>query len=299
LSRYDALYQRIENGEKILINGATGTEVEIRGVPQLDNAWSGGAALTHPQIVKQIHKDYLAHSAEIIISNTFGTSYHALVDAGVEEQFEFLNRRGVELAVEARDEMGKVDALVAGGITHWSWTEQHPKLNSLKENAIKQAEIMKLAGADLIMLEMMVFKDRTVALMEAARTSGLPTWVGITCELDEKGEVRLYKGEPLKDTVEAIKQFDVPLINIMHTDITHIDRCLDALEKYWSGHVGVYAHGRRSVDNRWVNVGSASPDKYALASQRWLDRGVQIIGGCCGIGPKHIEVLRERISDLA
>ena len=42
---YDRLMGRIANGERILIDGATGTEIERRGVPQLENAWNGGGAL--------------------------------------------------------------------------------------------------------------------------------------------------------------------------------------------------------------------------------------------------------------
>ena len=58
-----------------------------------------------PKIVKQIHKDYIESGAEIIISNTFATTKHALRDANQEHNFEALNRRGVELAVQAREEL--------------------------------------------------------------------------------------------------------------------------------------------------------------------------------------------------
>ena len=101
MSRYDKIMQRIAAGECILIDGATGTEAERRGVPQLDNAWNGGGALSHPDIVRQVHLDYLAAGAEMIISNSFATHLHALEAAGEEARFEAYNRRAVELAVEA------------------------------------------------------------------------------------------------------------------------------------------------------------------------------------------------------
>ena len=47
MSRYSTLMGRIEAGEQVFIDGATGTEIERRGVPQLDNAWNGGGALSH------------------------------------------------------------------------------------------------------------------------------------------------------------------------------------------------------------------------------------------------------------
>ena len=55
--------QRIDAGACILMDGATGTEVQKRGVPQLENAWNGGGALSHPDIVRQVHVDYLQSGA--------------------------------------------------------------------------------------------------------------------------------------------------------------------------------------------------------------------------------------------
>ena len=79
MSRYQKLFDRLQAGDQIMIDGGTGTEVERRGVPQLENAWNGGGTLSHPDIVRQIHEDYLGHGAEIIISNTlFFQTYNFL-----------------------------------------------------------------------------------------------------------------------------------------------------------------------------------------------------------------------------
>ncbi len=123
---------RIANGERILIDGATGTEIEKRGVPQLENAWNGGGALSHPDVLRSVHEDYIREGAEIDIANTFATHRHALRDAGVEHQFETLNRRGVELAMEARERMQAPDVLVAGGISYWSWSGIHCRFGGIE-----------------------------------------------------------------------------------------------------------------------------------------------------------------------
>ena len=59
MTRYDRLMARLEAGETILIDGATGTEVGRRGVPELPNAWNGGAALSHPDVLREVHQDYI------------------------------------------------------------------------------------------------------------------------------------------------------------------------------------------------------------------------------------------------
>jgi S-methylmethionine-dependent homocysteine/selenocysteine methylase len=71
MNRYSSLMKRVKDGECILIDGATGTEVERKGVPQHKNAWNGGAALSHPEIVRQVHQDYINLGAEIVIVTLF------------------------------------------------------------------------------------------------------------------------------------------------------------------------------------------------------------------------------------
>ena len=90
MNRYQELMQRLDKGETILIDGATGTEIERRGVPMVDNAWNGLGAKTHPAVVRGVHEDYIRSGAQIVISNTFSTSRHVLQDAGYEEDFDLL-----------------------------------------------------------------------------------------------------------------------------------------------------------------------------------------------------------------
>lgn len=295
MSRYSELMQRIRAGECILIDGATGTEIERRGVPQLDNAWNGGGALSHPQILREVHEDYLQIGAEIIISNNFATHYYALRDAGETERFEDYNRRGVELAIEARDRTKKPNALVAGGISYWSWAGNHPSLADLKAATERQVEIIADAGAELFLLEMMIDIDKMLILLDAAQATGLPVWVGFTCAPDAEGVVRLRNGEPLHDALAALEGRQVDVVNIMHSEVEHIDTCLEALQSHWSGAVGVYAHSSKSVNHHWIFDNTISPADYCSAAQGWIDRGVSVIGGCCGIEPRHIEKLAKLV----
>ena len=204
MNRYDALTTRLQAGETVMIDGGTGTECERRGIPQLENAWNGGGALSHPDVVRVIHKDYLEHGAEVIISNTFATSLHALEAAGESDRFDDYNRVAVELAIEARDACTRPAALVAGGISYWSWTGDHPPLSEIEASVGQQAAVMRDAGADLLMLEMMIDIDRMLTTLAAAQTSGLPVWVGISCAPNGEGVMALCNGEPLVDALAAL-----------------------------------------------------------------------------------------------
>lgn len=290
---------RIDAGQTIILDGATGTECERRGVPQLDHAWNGGAALSHPDILRQIHLDYLAAGADLVIANTFATHKHALEAAGVADDFEAYNRRGVELAVEARTQAGADDVVVAAGISNWTWTGAHPAADVLRRNTALQAAAMKAGGADLLMLEMMIDIGRMEATLDGAATAGLPIWVGFTCGPGpglapaDDGAVRLRDGELLADAIAALEGYEVGAITIMHTVVDLIDDCLDVAFEAWPGPVGVYAHSGQETGSDWVYDGVISPPRYQAAARRWLDRGVRIIGGCCGLGPDHIRALAE------
>lgn len=290
-NRYDQLLSLIHEGRPILIDGATGTEVERRGVPQLENAWNGGGALSHPDTLREVHEDYIRAGARIVISNTFATHRSALEDAGVADLFDAYNRRSVELACAARENLSADHVLVAGGLSHWCWTDNKPTVAALKTNAAEQALIMADAGADLLMLEMMIEIDRMLAVLDSALASGLPVWVGLTCRLDENSNVVLGDGEPLIDAVAAIRERKVALVSIMHTDVSIVGQCLDALRSCWNGEVGVYAQSGHFIDGKWIFDDVISADDYAQYVAQWLDQDVRLIGGCCGIGPGHIQHL--------
>ena len=211
------MMQRIDAGACILMDGATGTEVQKRGVPQLENAWNGGGALSHPDIVRQVHVDYLKSGAEIIISNSFATHLHALAAAGEEGRFEDYNRRAVELAVEARAEAGHDGALVAAGVSYWSWRGDMPPAEQMRNATRQQLLVMAEAGADVICLEMMIDQSCFELTLDAATDIGLPVWVGLTTTLMPDGDCRLHAGDPLAPAIALAAANEVDLINIMHT----------------------------------------------------------------------------------
>lgn len=297
MTRLERLMSRLAAGETVIIDGATGTECERRGVPMLDGAWNGGAALSHPEIVRGVHGDYITAGAQIVIANTFATHRHALAAAGVAEDFVSYNRRGVELAVEARAAAGADGVVVSAGISNWTWTGPHPALDVLRSNTAEQSAAMVAGGAELLILEMMVDIDRMRATLDGAATSGVPIWVGLTCGPEQgrpfssDGVVRLRDGEPLADAIAALEGRDVDVIAIMHTDVGLVDECLDVVLDAWPGPVGVYAHSGDYVNGSWVFDSVISPGDYLSHARRWAERGVRLLGGCCGIGPEHIRAL--------
>jgi S-methylmethionine-dependent homocysteine/selenocysteine methylase len=82
---------------------------------------------------------------------------------------------------------------------------------------------------------------------------------------------------------------------IMHTDIEVVGKALPILRRAWSGPLGAYPHVGEWTPPHWVFSG-ISPQAFADKVARWVDDGAQVLGGCCGIGPRHIAALRKALA---
>ncbi len=298
MERYAKLIARARAGELILIDGATGSECHRRGVEIHEHGWSGGAALSHPDVVRSIHDDYLAVGADLIVANTFATGANILRDVGNEADFEALNRTAVELAVESRDSAGDAAAatVVGAGISNWSFSGDHPTLAQLEADTVRQAQIMRDAGAEFLSLEMMVDLPRLEATLNAASSVGLPVWVGFSIggELghgpDELTDpIELRDGDTLREGVQLAATYEaVDAVCIMHSDVRLVEHCLPVARQHWSGPLGAYAHAAAMVDGEFTHDAVISPDEYAAYLPAWKAAGATMLGGCCGIGPDHL-----------
>jgi len=193
------LQQRLEGGEVVILDGATGTELESRGVPMDDAAWDAAALLTHLDTVREVHEDYIRAGADVIITNTFATARHVLEPAGMGEQFRELHIRAVTLAKQARENAAEGPVFIAGSISTMSAWEDHkhhePRAEKARANYREQAEVLAESRVDVIALEMMRNIEQSTYAVEAAVATGLPVWVGFSCKTTDEGTVVLYDGD--------------------------------------------------------------------------------------------------------
>jgi len=293
-----ALQQRLDGEEVVILDGAMGTELERRGVPMDDAAWSAAALLTHPDTVREVHEDYVRAGAEVIITNTFSTARHVLEPAGMGERFRELNARAVALAKEARA-VSDETIFIAGSISTFTARYDYsyePRAERARANYREQAEILAESGVDVIALEMMRDLEQTTYALEAAATTGLPVWIGFSCKTTDEGAIVLWDGGyTLAEALERIPTSGVSLVSIMHTLTEDTPPALREVTGRWSGLVGAYPHSGEFIMPNWQFTDMISPENFAAEAQRWQDAGARLIGGCCGIGPEHIRLLKERL----
>ena len=293
------LDDRIRGAEApVIIDGGMGTELEKSGVPMDGKVWSAGSILSHPDAVREVHEAFILAGAEVIITNTFATARHMLEPGGLGDQVKEINLTAVKLAQQARDRVATGPVAIAGSICEWvpiedsRWYRPEAVFRSTRE----QAEILATAGVDLIALEMCEQIDFSVAAVEAALEFDLPLWIGMSARTHKDYSslsVFDYGALSFENLVKALARYPSMMMNIMHTPVPDVDEALDIVKRYWDGPIGIYPESGYFTMPNWQFVDVITPDELVEFAQTWVDRGVRMVGGCCGLGPEHIAALRQ------
>ncbi len=283
----------------LILDGATGTELERRGVPMDSVLWATLAMETHPHVVRGIHDDYVRAGADVLTASTYGAVRHALEPAGYGGLVRKLNEDAVAVARAAADAVaGERPVWIAGSISSFITLSDHrqmPSRNKARDGFREQADILAESGVDIILLEMLRDDDLSVAATEAAVATGLPVWLGFTCKVVGTGEDQqvMLKGRvmetPLVDSLKSLLAIGGSLVAIMHTYVNDIAPALKEVRDHWKGPTGVYPNAGFFEPPHWNFTDVISPDAFSVEAEHWIQQGVKVIGGCCGLGPKHIE----------
>ena len=300
----------LRSGGTLLMDGALGTELERRGVPLEGSAWSALAVRDYGDIVRATHLDYIRAGARLHIVNSFALAQHVLAPLGLGDEFEFLNRRSVELFDAAVSDSGvaRENLWAAGSLSTFaahSDRSQLPDQRTLHDNYRRQAEILQAAGVELFALEMLYDAETTRVMLDAVRDTGLPAIVGFTCQWgdDDSGRISARRDlgldvQPLDQILPAVIEIADPqttVLSIMHSDLDVTDAALEVLRHHWQGPVAIYPNSGRFIDLQMQFDSVSSAREFTAAALRWIDSGVQIVGGCCGIGPAHIAALGDAL----
>jgi methionine synthase I (cobalamin-dependent) len=298
---YDDLRARLAAGEVVLLDGGMGTEVEARGVRMDDDAWCVVANLEAPDVVERIHADYITAGADVITTNTFAAGPLALEPAGLADAADRINRAGVEAAARARDSAaaGRPVAIAGSMSGVKAGPEEAPPEadhDRLVAAYRRQARILAEGGADLLLLEMMQAPAEHGLLLEAVRDAGLPVWLGMSAGEAAGGRVPTHSdaGQDFEAALTAFLRSPVDAVLVMHTEIADVDPALEVVRRHWDGPLGAYPHHGDWEDPHWV-FRDLAPAALCRRALGWRDRGVGILGGCCGTRPEHIAALRSAL----
>ena len=293
-----SIVDRLASGDVLLMDGATGSEVQRRGVnvskgstKDQPGVWAATANWDAPDVVRGVHEDYLRLGAEIIISNSFWTIPSRLAKIGLESRWEEGARSAAKLAIQARDSVNP-DAYVAGGMAP-------PGVGDLHKEFADLSRVLADAGVDFLLPEWIGSIDDCVNAVDACSSVGLPVMLGVR-NLTIGGTMEF--GDSFADLAIALEGHHLDGILLMCSQPEATSVCLPVVRHSFDLPVGVYAnvgYGPNPKygppDEQWHSIDSETypPDRYAGFAAEWLDLEAQIIGGCCATTPAHIAAVRE------
>ncbi len=276
----------------IILDGALGTELTRRGVNTTLPLWSAKALIDAPEVVAQIHRDYVNAGAQVITTNTFRTNRRVLERAGLGDRMRELTTTAVQLAHQARSPGIRVAGSLAP-VEDCYTPALVPDTATLASEHNELAGYLAEAGCDLILVETMNMIREAVAATQAAARSGLPVWVSFTLNASNT----LISGETLRDAVQAVLPFGPKAILVNCIPVAQVASAVrelrvilpDTPDAIQIGAYGNVGHVDETVG--WTLTHAVSPTQYAQAAHEWREIGASIIGGCCGTTPAHVEKL--------
>lgn len=299
---YTELKQHLDAGGIAILDGGTGTELQKRGADMDPAAWCGPATLENEKLLVEIHGDYIRAGADLITANTYASSRLMLSPAGYGDRVEEINRRAVEAALAAGEAApaGR-NVLVAGSLSHMvpvaGGTDKVdlalvPSDGEVLDAFGELAGILKASGVDLIILEMMYHPGRTRLAVEAALSTGLPVWFGLSARRATDGKVLSFdytQDMPVDDIARLIPASGVDVAGCMHTGPDITGEALEAVRCHFAGPLMAYPDGGYFEMPDWQFVDVIAPARLEEFYREWIAAGVQVIGGCCGLTVEHIE----------
>ena len=294
------------NNEKkqiTLIDGGMGQELLKRSGAKPTPLWSAQILLDQPDIVRELHADFIKAGARVITLNAYSVTPERLERDGKLSDFEHLQKRAVDVAVAAREKVGQSDVSIAGCLPPLVASyrpEEAPEYQVMLDTYRRIVDQQK-NHVDLFICETMSSVFEAEAAVTAARESGLPTWVALSVADDDSGLLR--NGQPLADAIARMDELgaSAKLLNCSKPE---------AISASWKtlasgqGAIGAYANGFTSISalepGGTVDTLSArhdlGPENYANFVMQWIEQGADIVGGCCEVGPEHIAVIAQRLS---
>jgi homocysteine S-methyltransferase len=289
----DPFRQRLAQKTTLLADGAMGTQLYER----LGYRYTCFEELNSsaPEVVRSVHRDYIAAGAEMIETNTFGCNRFVLSQYGLENQVEYLARQGVRLGREAQESMG-ARVFVAGAVGPLSSRAIAASPAEIRAAFQETVDGLLAGGVDLLILETFgSLAEILAALAVCKASSDIPVIASMT--FAEDGQT--LSGEAAEDVARALADAgaDVvgancgfgpqPTLDVLRNIAAEIDGPLAALPN-----AGLPAR----IEGRLVYT--ASPEYFATYSERLVSAGIQIIGGCCGTTPAHIAAMRTALNRL-
>jgi len=299
------LEARFAGGDRpLLLDGATGTELERAGVHTGLPLWSTHALIDAPDAVRDVHAAYVRAGAEIVTANTFRTQARTLERAGLPASEDLvLTRRAVELVREAIASEGAGPSSAAPGpwvagslppLEDCYAPDRVPDPKSLDREHRRQVEVLGKAGVDLLLIETMNAAREASSAVDAAAASGLPFVVSFVSWRPG----RLLSGDDLAVAARHAIDSGARAVGVNCVPPSSLAASLECLAQTGLPLLVSPNLGEPNDATGFTRSESCDGEDFVAQLEAWLALpALRIVGGCCGTTPDHVAALARRLRD--
>ncbi len=277
--------------ERVLVcDGAMGTMLYARGI--FLNRSFDELNLTRPDLVADVHREYVRAGADVIETNTFGANRVKLTTFGLLDQLAAINREGARIARRvARDR-----AWVAGSIgplgvriEPWGRTSVAEAEAAFAEQAAALAE----GGVDLFILETFGDLGEIGAAIRGVRSvSTLPIVAQMTTDDDGTAP----DGTPIDRLTAALEREGADVIGVnCSVGPAAMLETIERMARVSPARLAAQPNAGRPRDVDGRNLYLSSPEYIASYARRFVAAGARLVGGCCGTTPDHTRQIAEAV----
>ncbi|HPS48391.1 MAG TPA: homocysteine S-methyltransferase family protein [Flexilinea sp.] len=273
-----------------LLDGAFGTMLQQKGlltatVPEANN-------LTHPEIITEIHREYIRSGAEIIYASTFGVNRYKL--EGTSYSVSQLVEAAVKNAQMARDAENPqvkiaLDCGPIGKMMKPNGDMSFEEAYQIFEEIVSAGE---QSGVDLIVFETFTdLAEMKAGILAAKEHTNLPIFASMSFEANG----RTFAGVPISAAALTLSGLGVSAVGINCSLGPEQILPLAAELAKWTN-LPILIKPNAGLPNPETDQYEITPEEFAEITARFADLGAVFIGGCCGTTPQYISALRDRLS---
>jgi homocysteine S-methyltransferase len=305
-----ALLTALDRRGVLVLDGALATELENRGADLSGGLWSARLLLERPELIAQVHRDYLAAGADVLITASYQASLAGFVRAGrTPAEARALMQHAVSLARQARDDwaaeatradtrphplvatsVGPYGAVLADGSEYRGDYDISPA--DLVRFHRERLEVLVDGGVEVLACETLPSLAEAEALVEAL--SGWPevtAWVSFSARNDRE----VSDGTPAARCAAFLhEQPQVLAVGVNCTAVSHITPLLQRLAGATDKPLLTYPNSGETYDadtHSWR--GDRAESDFSLLAQEWHAAGARLVGGCCRTRPADIRAVAE------
>lgn len=285
----------INLNKPLVLDGPMGTLLIERGIDLGSRLWSALALLNNPDEVLKIHRDYINAGADIITTNTFRTNPFAVKNSETQTTSEELVKIAVNLARKAIENSSR-KILIAGSnapADDCYLKKRLISLDELKENHYQHIKSLIQAGVDFILNETFGNTEEIEIVCQICNEFNFPFAVSVLIDHD----LKTFFGQDLVETVQMIYTYNPLFISLNCSRPENILKAIDLISEFYPlgvypnlGSINSFATGKLIRDYSIVNL--------IDFTKVLTNKGVRVIGVCCGGNPDDIKVIRQTVDSL-